>query len=178
MEQYNNVLKELLDKHAPLTQRSITLRRHTPCYDDSLRELKRKKRSCERKWVATHLEVHKQVYREACRDYKLALEQAKLEYRKAQIDDFQQGKLFQLVDTMMASKPKKILPAHNSAKELVDIFSNFFREKVTKVKNGLECPTGEGVCDDDIPHTVGSPLNEFVENVRGGSIQDHNEIEC
>ena len=111
VEQYNNVLKELLDKHAPLTQRSITLRPYTPWYDDSLRELKRRKRSCERKWVATRLEVHKQVYREACHDYKLALEQTKSEYHKAQIDDCELGKLFQLVDKMMASKPKKILPA-------------------------------------------------------------------
>ena len=64
---------------------------------------------------------------------------------------------------MMASKPKKILPAHDSAKELADNFSNFFREKITKVKNDLERSTGEGVCDDDIPHTVGSPLTEYVE---------------
>ena len=75
------------------------------------------------------------MYRESCRNYKQALEQAKSEYHKAQIDDCEQGKLFQLVDKMMASKSEKILPAHSSAKELADNFSDFFRDKIKKVKS-------------------------------------------
>ena len=48
--QYNEDLANLLDKHAPVITRLITLRPNTPWYDDSLREMKRDKRSCERKW--------------------------------------------------------------------------------------------------------------------------------
>ena len=41
--------------------------------------------------------------------------------------------------------------------------SRIWLPRLTKVKNDLESSTGEGVCDDDISHTVGSQLTEFVE---------------
>ena len=71
--QYNNTLSQLLDLHAPLVTRSITLRPHTPWYDEELREHKRVKHCCERKWVSSGLEVHKQMYHDECKRYKDSL---------------------------------------------------------------------------------------------------------
>ncbi len=75
--QYNKVLSELLDKHAPVIERSITLRPNAPWYNDHLRKLKRQKRAHERKWRSSNLEVHRQIYRDTCATYKQSLEQAK-----------------------------------------------------------------------------------------------------
>ena len=48
VEKYNNVLRELLDRHAPKEE----LRPHAPLYNKSLlRDAKRKRRQLERKWV-------------------------------------------------------------------------------------------------------------------------------
>ena len=44
VRQYNTDLGNLLDKHAPVTTRKITLRPNAPWYDESLRNLKREKK--------------------------------------------------------------------------------------------------------------------------------------
>ena len=46
--QFDTVLSELLDKHAPLQTKCITLRPHAPWYTDELRTVKRERRRCER----------------------------------------------------------------------------------------------------------------------------------
>jgi len=43
-EHFNSVLRELLDKHAPVKTRSVRLRPNSPWFTYSLRELKREKR--------------------------------------------------------------------------------------------------------------------------------------
>jgi hypothetical protein len=138
VEQYDRVLSELLDKHAPIVTRSITLRPHAPWYDDMLRERKRAKRRLERKWISSGLEVHKQMYHEECQQYKSALDKAKTDYHKAQISDCEQGKLFRVINKMSAAKPMKVLPSHESANDLASDFSKFFHEKIRKVKDELD----------------------------------------
>ena len=80
--QYNEDLTNLLDKHAPVITRKITLRPNAPWYDDSLREMKRGKRSCERKWNKTKLHSDKLVVREKTLAYtKLSISQKQLTTR-------------------------------------------------------------------------------------------------
>ena len=62
---YNNILGTLLDKHAPITSRKMTLRPHAPWFSaqqDALRKSKLEKRRLERQWKTSHLEVHWQLY--------------------------------------------------------------------------------------------------------------------
>ena len=164
VEQYDSVLSELLDIHAPTVTRSITLRPHAPWYDEALREQKRAKRRSERKWVSSGLEVYKQLYQEECHKYKEALETAKTDHHRAQIKDCEQGKLFQLVDKLSVAKAAKVLPLHESARNLACEFSTFFNEKITKVKAELDrCSKFEDVVP-NIPHVHAVPqLSEFTE---------------
>ena len=71
VKQFENVLRELLDRHAPLKSNSMTLRPHAPWYTDELRE---------RKWKKSQLEVDRQIYAEQCKTYTRMLEQAKCEH--------------------------------------------------------------------------------------------------
>jgi hypothetical protein len=61
VNKYNNNLSGLLDKHAPLQTKMITLRPNAPWYTNEIREAKREKRKCERKWRQTKEEVQNQV---------------------------------------------------------------------------------------------------------------------
>jgi hypothetical protein len=136
--QYNQVLSGLIDRHAPLITKSITLRPHAPWYSDELREQKRVKRQCERKWVASGLEVYKQIYHDECKRYKDLLEKSKTAYHKSQVDECDQGKLFQLIDSFVSSANKKVLPTHESSEDLACQFSEFFNDKIKRVKVELD----------------------------------------
>ena len=59
-------LCDLVDKHAPLKQKTLALHPHAPWFSDKLQELKHEKHKLERRWRHSRLEVHRQIYRDKC----------------------------------------------------------------------------------------------------------------
>ena len=55
---YNKVLAELLNKHAPMKNLSVIQRKPSPWIDDSILEMKRKRRQAERTWRKSRLCIH------------------------------------------------------------------------------------------------------------------------
>ena len=63
---YDNALRSLLDKHAPLKKRIVTVRPSSPWYSDDIRLAKAKRRRLERQWRRTRLTVHREMYVDQC----------------------------------------------------------------------------------------------------------------
>ena len=63
---YNTLLIGLLDKHAPLKTRTITIRPLAPWYTEDIREEKQKRRALERRWRRTGLTVDRERFVEQC----------------------------------------------------------------------------------------------------------------
>jgi hypothetical protein len=57
VSQYNNVLTEILDKHAPVIEKQITVRPHMPWYTEKLKAQKCIRRQLERSWRKSKLTV-------------------------------------------------------------------------------------------------------------------------
>ena len=53
----------ILDKHAPLKSRSITIRRSNPWYSPEIEEAKKLRKRLERKWRKTRLEVDRELFK-------------------------------------------------------------------------------------------------------------------
>ncbi|XP_072048691.1 uncharacterized protein [Amphiura filiformis] len=85
--QYDAVLRELMDKHAPLKTRTRILRPHSPWYSDDLRAKKQELRRSERKWISSGLEVHRQIFNDKSKQYKTMLDCAKTAFHRSQILD-------------------------------------------------------------------------------------------
>jgi hypothetical protein len=60
--QYNNKLRGVLDIHAPLCKKTITVRPDSPWYTEELHKEKHKKRKLERQWMRSKLAIHHQLY--------------------------------------------------------------------------------------------------------------------
>ena len=63
-------LRTVLDQHAPATHREVPARRSSPCLHaiaDDLRAAKRERQRAERRWRATGLSVHTDLYNTAKR---------------------------------------------------------------------------------------------------------------
>jgi len=84
---YNTCLKDVIDQHAPMIERTIHLRPNSPWYNDELRCMKCERRKLERKWQLTGLEVHHQMYRTKCVDYNKLLNLTKSLYYSSRIKD-------------------------------------------------------------------------------------------
>ena len=59
-------MRSLIDKHAPMQTKRITLRPNTEWYSDELRASKIERRRAERKMKKSRLTVDKQIYNECC----------------------------------------------------------------------------------------------------------------
>ena len=52
---YNNTIRAIIDNHAPLKTKIISIRKKVPWFDDKLTEVKRNRRKLERIWKSTRL---------------------------------------------------------------------------------------------------------------------------
>ena len=77
----------IIDKHAPLTTRTVTVRPHTPWYNYSIRSQKGVRRQLERRWRRPGLECDRLVYCIQPQLVTLSIHRAKLEYHVSQIAD-------------------------------------------------------------------------------------------
>ena len=102
---FNETIGAIIDKHAPLTTRTVTVRPHTPWYNDSIRSQKCVIRQLERRWKTTGLECDRLAY---CLQRQLvtsSIHRTQLEYHihMSQIADASgdQKKLFEIVAKLL-----------------------------------------------------------------------------
>ena len=111
---FNTILRYTLNKHAPEKSHSIRLRPNSPWFSDDLRKLKRERRLCERKFKSSNLEIHRQLYRDACRTYTTALNSVKTEYYREKISCASNDQLLKMINGLFRVKALQPLPSHES----------------------------------------------------------------
>ena len=84
---YNTSLIGLLEKHAPLITRNITIRPSAPWYTEDIREEKQKRRALERRWRRTGLMVDRERFVDQCQVVDEFILQAKTAYYSRIIDE-------------------------------------------------------------------------------------------
>ena len=137
VDAYQSQINILLDKHAPIKLRSMTLRPHTPWFSDELRALKHEKCRWERRWVKSGLEVHKQLYRDSANNYYAAIKEAKRAHFNNKISISNQKQLFHLINSLFKVKGLPTLPTHITELELANRFSTSFTDKIRALRSEL-----------------------------------------
>ena len=66
VDQYDRVLRQLLDQHAPKKKRQVTVRPSAPWYTSDVVAEKRKRRRLERRWRASRLQCDRDQYVRQC----------------------------------------------------------------------------------------------------------------
>ena len=135
--QYNSIMRNLIDKHAPECPQSITLRANAHWYNDKLRVMKRHKRQAECQYVSTGMEIHRQIYRDSCKKYTDALDAAKSNYDSTKIAPANQNQLFQMISGLFTVKPERPLPSHTSLLCLTKSFNNYFTTRIAKLRDNF-----------------------------------------
>ena len=142
VDQYNTSLKSIVDVHAPMKNRWLTLRPHAPWYNNALRAEKREKRRKERRWRCTHLEVDKQIFQDQCKKYQDMVNHCKMNYYKDHISSCDNRTLFAEVDKLSNGRSVPSLPSFASGHELATSFSDFFSDKVQRLIESSQKTSG------------------------------------
>ncbi|XP_063951799.1 uncharacterized protein LOC135153255 [Lytechinus pictus] len=134
--QYNTVLKQLLDKHAPKQSKLVSLRPKAPWYTDKVREAKRAKRRAERILKKSGLEINRQIYKETCKSYNAIIHQSKSQYLTDEIAQCDTKQLFQFTQRL-SCPTAQVLPDNESDTGLANDFGLFFYSKIQNIISSL-----------------------------------------
>ena len=137
VDKFDYVLIDLRDNHVPLITRTVRCRPNTPWYNDELHDMKRESRRLERPWISCKLEIHKQLFKENCIKYNLAIKHAKETYHQKNLADCDSKHQFQKFDILCTQTSSKSLPSDIFDDELANRFSHFFRNKTQRIKQNL-----------------------------------------
>lgn len=101
-------MSELLDKHAPLKKRTITLRPAAPWYNNTIRYEKQRRRKFERRWRASGLTAHRELYVDQCNLVNKCIFDAKVDYYSTAINENHSDprRLFSTFDNLSCSIEK------------------------------------------------------------------------
>ncbi|CAC5424857.1 unnamed protein product [Mytilus coruscus] len=148
---YNTNLISVIDKHAPIVSKEITLRPNTEWHTEELRDAKRNCRKAERLMRKTNLTVHQQIHRDACVHENKLLIRCKKEHYSTKVEEAEhdQKQLFRLSKRIMGEKQETILPSHKDEKDLVNKFCQFFMNKIETIRANISAYTKSSItmCD-------------------------------
>ncbi len=140
MNQYNTELSRILDKHAPVCKRTITIRPSKPWYNNEISEAKHYRKQLERKWRKTKSTSDRQLFVAQRLKVTRLIDQAKTDYYGSKItgcaDD--QKSLFKIVEQLLHNKGPEKFPTHNDSFHLAETFSSFFINKIVKIRDQLD----------------------------------------
>lgn len=138
-EQYNKVLSELLDHHAPSCTKSVVPRVQQPWFCDSLHQAKRERRKAERKWIASGLTVDFEHFKQLKNKYNSALYSAKCDFFNRKILDCGNDykSMFSVIGDILKKKGSAKLPDHSCSSELANRFATYFTSKIETIRLNL-----------------------------------------
>ena len=136
---YNSTLSRLIDKHAPLRKKTITMRPCVPWFNDEIKAAKQLRRKYERVWRRTGLESDRLRLKNVRNHANHAMELARREYYTNFINDnsSDQRKLFKAVSTLLSGGSEEQYPPHVDPVCLADDFGKFFVRKINNIRTRL-----------------------------------------
>jgi hypothetical protein len=139
VSQYNKTLTAILDEHAPLQSKYITLRPHSPWFNEDIKKAKICRRTAERQWRRTKLTVHYEIYRSEHRRVIDLCMVAKKEYYQSKINDCNndQKQIFKLADGLLFKKKSSALPTHLDSVDMANKFADYFSLKISGIRKDI-----------------------------------------
>ena len=158
---YNKVMKELVDKHAPLKTKNIKIVPNSPWFDNEYRDLRTLRRKAEKKYKRSKTAVDRETFVNLRKQTTELAFRKKRDYYRNEINDCE-GKtkmLFKCVNRLLDVKQDSVLPTHDSSVELANKFQTYFKEKIDIIRN--QFPTSSEHTSNNIDTFTGTILETF-----------------
>ena len=140
VDRYNRTLSELIDIHAPEVHRTVTVRHHTPWFNDDIRQEREDRRRLEVQWRRNKTIENEDAFKHQRNKVEIMCTSAKRSFYLGILNDNKGNPkgMFKVIDTLLNRKQSQPLPPHDSAKTLANDFADFFIGKIETIRAGLE----------------------------------------
>ena len=136
---YNDVMGNVLDRHAPMKTRLVTARSSAPWITAEVQEAKQRRRAAERKWRTSQHPDDKHHYCNCIDIVRDTIIINKRKYYTDKINNCKNSKtLFSIFNEMNGKLETSPLPRDIPKEDLPDVFANYFINKVLDIRNGLD----------------------------------------
>ena len=137
----------LVDKHAPLKSRMVTIRPAAPWFSEEIKLERRVRRRIERRWRRTRSPEDRLRFIEQNRIVNELLFSARSQYYTKLIDDncLNQRKLFGIVSKLLHRSPAPQYPSCFSVADLSNKLIGFFGKKITTIRHELDSNPKQGI---------------------------------
>ena len=129
----------VLDKHAPIQERIITVRKPTPWNTVDIKAAKIAKRKAEKKWRKTKNCVDYDNFKAKRNEYNIILKELRSKHLAEKINKCKGNSkaLFKVVNSALNRKPESPLPHNIDDMSLASEFSKFFDNKIQTIRSKL-----------------------------------------
>ena len=138
---YNTKLKNLLDIHAPVVRKTLTIKTFSPLISDDIRREICRLRTYERLWRRTGLSVHRQMYKDQRTHVTSLIASAKQSYYNGKIVEGSSNNktLFRIVDKLLHKEKPLTLPTSlGTSDTLAAKILHFFHDKIIKIRSATD----------------------------------------
>ena len=146
---YNSVFASIVDKHALVKRRVITIRPAAPWYTEEIKTEKRKRRRLERRWRATRSASDREKFIRQCHAVNNILSSSRLNYYSRLITEnrYDLRNLFSTFSKLLHQCPEARFPQHDSFTSLAYEFIVFFDNKIRNIREHLDRFTPDDVLE-------------------------------
>ena len=153
-ERFNSVLREIIDKHAPLKKKKVHDRPNAPCITNNVKRAKQERRKAERKWRRTRLPQDRLNYKKSRDDVIKLIETEKEHYLSSKIKDCRTSKaLFDVCNELSGKTKTSVLPTNIAFDDLPETFVKYFITKVADIREGLDSSSSKNTATDNYEMT-------------------------
>ena len=153
---YNNTLRLLLDRHAPITSKKVLFRPNVPWINGDIIKAKRQRRKAERKWRTTRCQYDLILFKKSGNYVTFPMNKARQDYYSGLISS-NGNDLFKVSKNLLNITSTPVLPPHEDKQQLANEMGTFFNRKIAIIRSDLDnhspqvCRVGFSDCNIDIP---------------------------
>ena len=139
VNQYNETLSKLLDKHAPKQTKSVQVRPPSPWMSNDIIVAKRRRRYLERIWRRTRSPIDRSRYTKQLHICNHMMSKAKSDYYTHFITTNSENprQMWKSVKKILHRQKLKALPEHSSLDTLCSSFSKYFTDKIARIRSNF-----------------------------------------
>ena len=160
-KQYRQILKTLLDKHAPAKSKSVSQKPPAPWMTPEIIQSKRRRRYLERVWRKSRSSLDRSRYTRQCHLCNQQMSKAKSYYYENMVanNSATPKQLWKCINQILHRRPAPSLPTHASIKSLCNSFSSHFKDKISLIHSAFTDHTSDTI-NADSPQ-LNSKLTSF-----------------
>ena len=134
MNEYNEVLKEILDEHAPLKSCIIKVVPHAPWFDTEYAAMRKLRRKAEKQFKKTKVLADKEKLITLRKQTIQLAHDKKCKYYGEKLEGGNNKILYSTINKLLDNESESIIPDAKSDVELANAFLRFFMEKIEKIR--------------------------------------------